>query len=76
VIHLSYSQVEFAADARHRVQSCGPSPRVPCNKADAVRSTCLNGKKMAIKMKVKTNKNISVVIFVKSMYILESKTKK
>jgi len=31
---------------------------------------------MAIKMKVKTNKNISVVIFLKSMYILESKTKK
>jgi hypothetical protein len=58
------------------VRSCGPSPQVPCNEADAVRSTCLNGKKMAIKMKVKTNKNISVVIFVKSMYILESKTKK
>jgi len=27
-------------------------------------------------MKVITNKNISVVIFLKSMYILESKTKK
>jgi len=27
-------------------------------------------------MKVKTNKNISVVIFLKSMHILESKTKK
>ena len=26
-------------------------------------------------MKVTTNKNISVIIFVKSMYILESKTK-
>ena len=35
----------------------------------------LNGKKMAIKMKVKTNKNISVVIFIKNMYILESKIK-
>jgi len=31
---------------------------------------------MAIKMKVKTNKNISVVIFFKSMYILDIKTKK
>jgi len=31
---------------------------------------------MAIKMKVKTNKNISVVIFYKSMYILDIKTKK
>jgi len=27
---------------------------------------------MAIKMKVKTNKNISVVIFLKSMHILEN----
>jgi len=31
---------------------------------------------MAIKMKVKTNKNISGVIFFKSMYILKIKTKK
>jgi len=31
---------------------------------------------MAIKMKVKTKKNISVVIFLKSMHILEIKTKK
>jgi len=32
---------------------------------------------MAIKMKVKTNRNISVVIFfLKSMYILDIKTKK
>jgi len=73
---LHYSQVEVTADARHRVRSCGPSPRVPCNKADDVRSACLNGKKMAIKMKVKTNKNISVVIFFRSMYILEIKRKK
>jgi len=49
---------------------------VPCNEADAVRSACLNGKKMAIKMKGKTNKNISVVIFIKNMRILESKTEK
>ena len=33
-------------------------------------------KKMAIKMKVKTNKHTSVVIFMKNMYILESKTRK
>jgi len=57
------------------VRSCGPSPQVPCNEADAVRSACLYGKKMAIKMKEKTNKNISVVIFAKSMHILEIKTK-
>ena len=49
---LDYSQVEVAADARHRVRSCGPSLRVPCNEADAVRSACLCGKEMAIKMKV------------------------
>jgi len=30
---------------------------------------------MAIKMKVKTNKNISVVIFLESMHILDIKTK-
>ena len=75
IINLDYSQVEVAADARHRVRSCGTSPRVPCNNADAVRSACLKGKKMAIKMKVKTGKDISVVIFLKSMHILESKTK-
>ena len=73
---LDYSQVEVAANARHRVRSCGPSPRLPCNEADAVRSACLYGKKRTIKMKVKTNKNISIVIFFKSMYILEIKTKK
>jgi len=49
---------------------------VVLHEADAVRSACLKGKKMAIKMKVRTNKNISVVIFVKSMHILEIKTKK
>jgi len=64
--NLDYSQVEVAADARHRVRSCGPSPRVPCNEADAVRSACLNGKKMPIKINVNTNKIFSVVIFVKS----------
>jgi hypothetical protein len=48
---------------------------MPCNEADAVRLARLEGKKMAIKMKVKTNTNISVVIFIDSMYILEIKTK-
>ena len=69
LIILDYSQVEVAADARHRVRSCGPSPRVPCNEADTVRSACLNGKKMAIKMKVKTDKNIPVVFsYIKHVY--------
>jgi len=49
---------------------------MPCNEADAVRLARLNGKKMAIKIKETTDKNIPVVISVKSMYILESKTKK
>jgi hypothetical protein len=57
------------------VRSCGPSPQVPCNEADAVRSACLNGKKMAIKMKVKTNKNLSVVIFLKACISLKAKQK-
>jgi len=75
-IILDYSQVEVAADARHRVRSCGPSPRVPCNETDAVRSACLNGKKMAIKIIVKTDKKFQVVFFVENMFILESKIKK
>ncbi len=76
IINLNYSQVEVAADARHRVRSCGPSLRVSCNKADAVRSACLNGKKMAIKIKMITSKIFPVVIFIENMYILESRTKK
>jgi len=46
------------------------------NKADAVRSACLKGKKMAIKKKVKTNKYFSFIIFIESMYIHGIKTKK
>jgi len=49
---------------------------MPCNEADAVRWARLNGKKMAIKIKGITNKNIAVVFFIKSMYILKSKAKK
>jgi len=40
------------------------------------RSACLKGKKWRLKLKKKTNKNISVAIFIKSMYILDSKKKK
>jgi len=38
---------------------------MPCNEADAVRSACLNGKKMAIKIKVQTEKmfNENIAIF-------------
>jgi len=72
---MGYSQVEVAADARHRGRSCGPSPQVPCNEADAVRSACLNGKKMAVKMKVKTNKNFSIAILYKTCMSLKTKQK-
>jgi len=48
---------------------------MPCNEEDAVRLARMEGKKMAIKIKLTTNKNISVIIFIKSMYILESKIK-
>jgi hypothetical protein len=58
------------------VRSCGPSPQVPCNKADAVRSACFNGKKMAIKMKVNTDTDFSGVFFLETMYILENNEKK
>jgi hypothetical protein len=59
---LDYSRVEVAADARHRVRSCGPSPQVPCNEADAVRSARLKGKKMAIKIKNENEKKVSIII--------------
>jgi len=49
---------------------------MPCNEADAVRWARLKGKKMAIKMKFKTDKNISVVFSIENKYILESKAKK
>jgi hypothetical protein len=48
---------------------------MPCNEADVVRLARLNGKKMAIKIQMTTKNIFSVVIFVKSIYILESKTK-
>jgi hypothetical protein len=70
---VDYSRVEVAVDARHRVQSCDTSPRVPCNKADAVRSTRLNGKKMAIKIKNKNEKIVKIIILEKISYISENK---
>jgi hypothetical protein len=50
--------------------------KVPCNEADAVRSACLNGKKMAIIMKLNTNKNLSVVIFYKKHVCPRKQNKK
>ncbi len=57
------------------MQSCDNSPRVPCNKVDAVRSTRLKGKKMAIKIKNKTTKIIKIIILEKNLYIAEKKLK-
>jgi len=37
---------------------------MPFNEADAVRLARLSGKKTAIKMKVITNKNILVVVYI------------
>jgi len=54
------------------VRSCGPSPRVPCNEADAVRSACLNGKKMAIRMKKAYKKNVPFIVLEKIMQIAEN----
>ncbi len=71
--NLDYSQVEVAADARHRVRSCGPSPQVPCNEADVVRSARLNGKKMAIKIKNKKKKRVKIIIIEKFLHITENK---
>jgi hypothetical protein len=38
-----------------------------CNEADAVRSACLNGKKMAIKIKDKNRKNVQNIVLEKSI---------
>jgi hypothetical protein len=55
------------------VRSCGPSPRVPCNEADMVRSARLNGKKMAIKIKNKNEKIVKITILEKILYIVKKK---
>ncbi len=64
--NLDYSLVEIAADVRQRVRSCGPSPRVPCNKADAVRSARLNGKKVPMIKFVIVFFSITLAIFMNS----------
>ena len=69
--NLNYSGVEVAADARHRVRSCGLSPQVPCNEADAVRSARPEGKKMAIKIKNQNKKIVKIIILEKILYIAE-----
>jgi hypothetical protein len=48
---------------------------MPCNKADAVRSARLNGKKMAIKIKVKTNKAFQFLFLSRTCISLKSKQK-
>ena len=55
------------------MQSCGPSPRAPCNEADAVRSARPEGKKMATKIKNKKKKKVSIIIFKKSLNLIEKK---
>jgi hypothetical protein len=44
-----------------------------CNEADAVRSARLNGKKMAIKIKITNRKNIQNIVLEKIMHIAENK---
>jgi hypothetical protein len=46
---------------------------MPCNEAGAVRSACLNGKKMAIKIKNKNEKSVKIIILEKDLYITEKK---
>ena len=71
--NLDYSRVEVVEDARHRVRSCGPSPRVPCNEAYVVRSARLNGKKIGNKIKNKKEKIVKVTILEKISYIAVKK---
>jgi hypothetical protein len=53
--------------------SRGPSLRMPCNEADAVRLARLNGKKMAIKIKNTYRKNVQIIVLEKILYIAENK---
>jgi len=46
---------------------------MPCNKADAVRSACLKGKKMAIENKNHNKKNVQRLVLDKILYIAETK---
>jgi SHS2 domain-containing protein len=45
---------------------------MPCNEADAARSDCLNGKKMAIRIENKNKKNVQVNVLEKNLYIAEN----
>ena len=53
--------------------SRGPSLRMSCNEADAVRSARLTGKKMAIKIKNTNNKIITFDVFEIILHIAENK---
>jgi hypothetical protein len=46
---------------------------MPRNEADAVRLACLNGKKMAIKIKNNNKKNFQTMVLEKILYIAEVK---
>jgi len=59
---LIYSRAEVAADARHRACSRGPSLRMPCNEADAVRSARQKSKKMAINIENTNKKGVKDVV--------------
>ena len=54
--------------------SCGPSLRMRCNEADAVRSARLNGQKMAIEIENINKKNVNVIVFEKTLHIAETKS--
>ncbi len=49
------------------------SVQIHCNKADAVRSARLNGKKVAIRIKDKNGKIDKIIIFGKILHISEKK---
>jgi len=46
---------------------------MPCNEADAVRSARSESKKMAIKIKSKNKKKVSIIILEKILHIIEKK---
>jgi len=46
---------------------------MPRNEADAVRSACLRGKKMAIKIKIAGKKNVQDIVFENILFIAEMK---
>jgi len=46
---------------------------VPCNEADAVRSACLKGKKMAIKIRNKNEKIDKIIILKRILYLTKNR---